>query len=104
MAESVFPDGQPDSFWGKGMRQGLSDAVRRVPAVQAAVQYTIPAEDAMQRVRNGERPQLESREKHRRECYVVLAEGADAAEVEKTIVNLPHYFDDLDTTAHFIDL
>ncbi|HLS17065.1 MAG TPA: diaminopimelate dehydrogenase [Paenalcaligenes sp.] len=104
IAEAVLPDGQTDTFWGKGLSQGHSDAVRRVPGVQAAVQYTIPAEDAMQRVRNGERPQLESREKHRRECYVVLEEGADAAEVEKTIVNMPHYFADFDTTVHFIDL
>lgn len=104
MSEAVLPDGQTDTFWGKGLSQGHSDAVRRVPGVKAAVQYTIPVEDAMNLVRSGARPQLETREKHRRECYVVLEEGADAKEVEATIVNMPDYFADYDTTVHFIDL
>src|SRR5690625_1454073 len=104
LSEAVLPDGQTDTFWGKGLSQGHSDAVRRVPGVQAAVQYTVPIEAAMEQVRRGERPQLTAREKQDRECYVVLEEGADAAEVEKTIVNMPHYFADFDTTVHFIDL
>lgn len=104
MSEAVLPDGQTDTFWGKGLSQGHSDAVRRVPGVKAAVQYTIPVEDAMNLVRSGARPQLETREKHRRECYVVLEEGAEAKEVEAAIVNMPDYFADYDTTVHFIDL
>ncbi|HLR29249.1 MAG TPA: diaminopimelate dehydrogenase [Paenalcaligenes sp.] len=104
IAEAVLPVGQTDTFWGKGLSQGHSDAVRRVPGVKAAVQYTIPAEDAMNLVRSGARPQLESREKHRRECYVVLEEGANQEEVKDTIVNMPNYFADFDTTVNFIDL
>src|SRR5690625_1144837 len=104
IAEAVLPAGQTDTFWGKGLSQGHSDAVRRVPGVKAAVQYTIPAEDAMDLVRSGARPQLESREKHRRECYVVLEDGANQKEVEDTIVNMPNYFADFDTTVNFIDL
>jgi len=104
IAEAVLPAGQTDTFWGKGLSQGHSDAVRRVPGVKAAVQYTIPAEDAMDLVRSRARPQLESREKHRRECYVVLEDGANQKEVEDTIVNMPNYFADFDTTVNFIDL
>ena len=100
--EALLPQGQTYSFWGKGLSQGHSDAVRRVPGVAAGVQYTIPADDAIAAVRSGERPQLSTREKHRRECYVVLADGADAAEVEQAIVTMPHYFADYDTTVHFI--
>ncbi|HLS15381.1 MAG TPA: diaminopimelate dehydrogenase [Beutenbergiaceae bacterium] len=101
-AEALLPQGQTYSFWGKGLSQGHSDAVRRVPGVAAGVQYTIPADDAIDAVRRAEQPELSTRDKHRRECYVVLAEGADAAEVEQAIVTMPHYFADYSTTVHFI--
>lgn len=100
--EAILPDGATYTFWGKGLSQGHSDAVRRVPGVKAGVQYTIPSPAAMERVRSGSRPELTTREKHRRECYVVLAEGADPAEVERSIVTMPHYFADYETTVHFI--
>src|SRR5690625_1461140 len=103
LSEAVLPDGQTDTFWGKGLSQGHSDAVRRVPGVQAAVQYTVPIEAAMEQVRRGERPQLTAREKHRRECFVVLAEGADAETVRRAIIEMPDYFADYDTTVHFVD-
>lgn len=101
--EAILPDGDTYTFWGKGLSQGHSDAVRRVPGVKAGVQYTIPAADAIERVRSGSRPQLATKEKHRRECYVVLEEGADAAEVERLIVTMPHYFADFDTSVNFIN-
>src|SRR5690554_4633397 len=100
--EAILPVGATYTFWGKGLSQGHSDAVRRVSGVKAGVQYTIPAEEAIERVRNGELPELSTREKHKRECYVVLADGADAAEVEQAIVSMPHYFADYDTTVTFI--
>ena len=100
--EAILPEGATYTFWGKGLSQGHSDAVRRVPGVKAGVQYTIPAEAAIERVRNGELPELATREKHKRECHVVLAEGADAAEVEQAIVSMPHYFADYDTSVTFI--
>jgi len=100
--EAVLPDGDTYTFWGKGLSQGHSDAVRRVPGVKAGVQYTIPAADAIERVRSGSRPELATKEKHRRECYVVLEEGADATEVERLIVTMPHYFADFDTSVNFI--
>lgn len=100
--EAILPVGATYTFWGKGLSQGHSDAVRRVPGVKAGVQYTIPAEAAIERVRNGELPELATREKHKRECHVVLAEGADAAEVEQAIVSMPHYFADYDTSVTFI--
>jgi len=103
LSEAVLPVGQTDTFWGKGLSQGHSDAVRRVPGVKAAVQYTIPNAEAMDQVRSGARPNLTARDKHRRECYVVLQEGADAKEVEQAIVTMPNYFADSDTTVHFID-
>lgn len=103
MAEVMLPQGETYTFWGKGLSQGHSDAVRRVAGVKAGVQYTIPSETAMQRVRDGEMPVLSTREKHTRECYVVLEEGAVAAQVESTIVNMPDYFADYDTRVHFID-
>src|SRR5690625_510339 len=103
LSEAVLPDGQTDTFWGKGLSQGHSDAVRRVPGVQHAVQYTVPIEAAMEQVRRGERPQLTAREKHRRECFVVLAEGADAETVRRAIIEMPDYFADYDTTVHFVD-
>jgi diaminopimelate dehydrogenase len=102
LGEAILPDGETYTFWGKGLSQGHSDAVRRVPGVRAGVQYTLPAEEAIARVRSGERPQLTTREKHTRECYVVLEEGADAAAVEQAIVTMPDYFADYDTTVHFI--
>lgn len=100
--EAILPVGSTYTFWGKGLSQGHSDAVRRVPGVKAGVQYTIPAEAAIERVRSGELPELSTREKHKRECYVVLAEGADAAEVEQSIVSMPHYFAEYDTSVTFI--
>lgn len=102
MAEAVLAEGNTYTFWGKGLSQGHSDAVRRVEGVKAGVQYTLPSEDAMNRVRAGENPELATNEKHKRECYVVLEEGADAKEVEERIVTMPHYFEPYDTTVHFI--
>ena len=101
--EAILPEGETYTFWGKGLSQGHSDAVRRVPGVQSGVQYTLPSEEAIARVRSGEQPQLTTREKHKRECYVVLAEGADADVVRDSIVTMPDYFADFDTTVHFID-
>lgn len=100
--EAVVPEGETYTFWGAGLSQGHSDAVRRVPGVRAAVQYTIPSAEAMERVRGGEQPRLTARERHTRECYVVLEEGADAHAVEEKIVAMPDYFADYDTTVHFI--
>ncbi len=102
LGEAILPEGETYTFWGKGLSQGHSDAVRRVPGVKAGVQYTIPSEEAMERVRSGSLPQLSTREKHTRECYVVLEEGADARAVEQAIVTMPDYFADYDTTVHFI--
>lgn len=101
--EALLPEGDTYTFWGKGLSQGHSDAIRRVPGVKAGVQYTIPSEAAIKEVRSGTRPQLSTRQKHTRECYVVLAEGADAKAVEQAIVTMPNYFADYDTTVHFID-
>lgn len=101
--EAILPVGETYSFWGKGLSQGHSDAVRRVNGVQSGVQYTLPSESAMARVRGGEQPTLSTREKHTRECYVVLADGADADTVRNAIVTMPDYFADYDTTVHFID-
>ena len=101
--EAILPVGETYTFWGKGLSQGHSDAVRRVDGVKAGVQYTIPSESAMARVRNGEQPTLSTREKHTRECYIVLADGADADAVRNTIVTMPDYFTDYDTAVHFID-
>lgn len=101
---NVFlPDGADYTFWGTGISQGHSDAIRRIEGVVDAKQYTIPAEAALEAVRSGENPQLSTREKHLRECYVVLEEGADAALVEQQIKTMPNYFDEYDTTVHFID-
>ena len=101
--EAILPVGETYTFWGKGLSQGHSDAVRRVDGVKSGVQYTIPSESAMARVRNGEQPTLSTREKHTRECYIVLADGADADAVRNTIVTMPDYFTDYDTAVHFID-
>src|SRR5690625_1306284 len=100
--EALLPDGDTYTFWGKGLSQGHSDAVRRVPGVKAGVQYTLPSPAAMDAVRSGSRPELQTREKHQRECYVVLGGGASAAEVGGAIFSLPSYFADCDTTVHFI--
>ena len=102
MGEALLPDGATDTFWGKGVSQGHSDAIRRVPGVAGGVQYTLPAAAAVEQVRSGTRPQLSTREKHTRECFVVLKEGADAEAVRQAIVTMPHYFDEYDTTVNFI--
>ncbi|WP_027016062.1 diaminopimelate dehydrogenase [Comamonas composti] len=102
MGEALLPDGATYTFWGKGLSQGHSDAIRRVEGVAGGVQYTIPVDEAVDQVRSGVRPQLSTRQKHRRECHVVLAEGANAETVRQTIVEMPHYFDEYDTTVHFI--
>ena len=101
-ANAILPDGKDYTFWGKGVSQGHSDAIRRVEGVRDAKQYTIPVEAALEAVRNGENPELSTRQKHTRECFVVLEEGADAAKVEEEIKTMPNYFSDYDTTVHFI--
>ena len=101
-ANAILPQGEDYTFWGKGVSQGHSDAIRRIEGVKDAKQYTIPVETALQAVRNGENPQLSTREKHTRECFVVLEEGADAKKVEEAIKTMPNYFADYDTTVHFI--
>lgn len=102
MGEALLPDGETYTFWGKGLSQGHSDAVRRVDGVKAGVQYTIPSTEAIEKVRSGSRPTLATKEKHVRECYIVLEEGADEKLVEKTIKTMPNYFADYDTTVNFI--
>jgi len=99
---AILPDGTDYTFWGKGVSQGHSDAIRRIPGVKNAKQYTVPVEKALAAVRAGENPTLTTREKHTRECFVVLEDGADAAAVEKAIKEMPNYFADYDTTVHFI--
>ena len=101
-ANAVLPDGQDYTFWGKGVSQGHSDAIRRIPGVKNAKQYTVPVDEALAAVRAGENPQLTTRQKHTRDCYVVLEEGADAAQIEETIKTMPNYFADYDTTVTFI--
>ena len=98
----ILPDGKDYTFWGKGVSQGHSDAIRRVPGVKNGKQYTIPVESALEAVRSGANPELTTRQKHVRECFVVLEEGADAAAVENAIKTMPNYFADYDTTVHFI--
>lgn len=100
--ESILPDGETYTFWGKGVSQGHSDAIRRIDGVLDARQYTIPIEDAMNRVRAGENPKLTTREKHGRVCYVVAEDGADLERIEKEIKEMPNYFADYDTTVHFV--
>ncbi len=99
---AVLPDGKDYTFWGKGVSQGHSDAIRRIPGVKDARQYTIPVEEAVKMATSGERPELTTRQKHNRECFVVLEEGADPQKVEEAIVTMPNYFADYDTTVHFI--
>lgn len=98
----ILPDGNDYTFWGRGVSQGHSDAIRRIPGVLDARQYTVPVEAAMNAVRAGENPELTTREKHTRECFVVAEEGADLAAIEKQIVEMPNYFADYDTTVTFI--
>ena len=102
--ESVLQNGSSYTFWGKGVSQGHSDAIRRIEGVVDARQYTVPIESALERVRAGENPRLSTREKHLRECYVVAQDGADKARIEKEIKTMPNYFADYDTSVHFIDL
>lgn len=102
LGEALLPQGESYTFWGRGLSQGHSDALRRVPGVAGGVQYTLPAEDAIARVRAGENPELSTRERHTRECFVVLEEGADEDAVRAEIVNMPDYFAPYDTTVTFI--
>lgn len=102
MAGAILPQGQTYTFWGKGVSQGHSDAIRRIDGVLDGKQYTIPVEQALEAVRSGKNPELTTREKHRRECFVVAADGADQARIEKEIKEMPKYFSDYDTTVHFI--
>ena len=101
-AESILPDGKSYTFWGKGVSQGHSDAIRRIAGVVNAKQYTIPVQSALDAVRSGSNPDLTTREKHLRECFVVAEEGADLARIEREIVTMPNYFADYDTIVHFI--
>ena len=101
-ANAILPNGADYTFWGKGVSQGHSDAIRRVEGVKDGKQYTIPVESALEAVRSGANPELTTRQKHTRECFVVLEEGADAKKVEEEIKNMPNYFADYDTTVNFI--
>ena len=101
-ANCILPEGNDYTFWGKGVSQGHSDAIRRIDGVKNGKQYTIPVDSALAAVRNGENPELTTRQKHTRECFVVAEEGADKARIESEIKNMPNYFSDYDTTVHFI--
>lgn len=101
-SESVLPDGTSYTFWGPGLSQGHSDAIRRVPGVAGGVQYTLPVQQVIDEIRSGATPELTTRQKHRRDCYVVLEEGADAEKVREAIVTMPNYFADYDTTVTFV--
>ena len=101
-AEAILPNGKGYTFWGKGVSQGHSDAIRRIDGVLDAKQYTIPVESALTAVRSGKNPELSTREKHLRECFVVAKEGADLERIENEIKTMPNYFADYDTTVHFI--
>lgn len=101
-ASAVLPNGKDYTFWGKGVSQGHSDAVRRIDGVLDCRQYTIPVPEALERVRSGDDPALSTREKHTRECFVVAEEGADLERIEREIKTMPNYFADYDTTVHFI--
>jgi len=102
LTEAVLPDGRTYTFWGSGVSQGHSDAIRRIDGVRNAIQYTVPVEEAIEKVRAGGNPELTTREKHVRICYVVPEEGADLKRIEREIKNMPHYFADYDTTVNFI--
>lgn len=102
LSGAILPQGNDYTFWGKGVSQGHSDAIRRVTGVKNAIQYTIPIDDAVESVRNGKNPELSTRQKHLRECFVVAEEGADKAKIEADIKNMPNYFADYDTIVHFV--
>ena len=102
LGRCILPEGADYTFWGRGVSQGHSDAIRRIEGVLDARQYTVPVEEALTQVRSGENPQLTTRQKHTRECFVVAAEGADLERIRKDIVTMPNYFADYDTTVHFI--
>ncbi len=102
--EAILPDGRDYTFWGKGVSQGHSDAIRRIDGVADARQYTVPVDAALESVRRGEMPDLSTREKHTRECFVVAKEGADLSRIENEIKTMPNYFADYDTTVHFISM
>jgi diaminopimelate dehydrogenase len=102
LAEAVLPEGKHYTFWGRGVSQGHSDAIRRIKGVKNAVQYTIPIEEAIEKVRSGSNPDLTVREKHIRECYVVAEENADKKAIENEIKSMPNYFADYDTIVHFV--
>lgn len=102
MAEAILPDGENYTFWGKGVSQGHSDALRRIEGVKGAVQYTVPIEDAVEKVRSGANPELSTSEKHLRVCYVVAEEGYDKGKIEETIKSMPNYFADYETEVNFI--
>ena len=101
-ANAILTNGKDYTFWGKGVSQGHSDAIRRIKGVKDGKQYTIPVESALEAVRSGKNPELTTREKHTRECFVVAEEGADLARIENEIKTMPNYFDEYDTTVHFI--
>ena len=103
-ANAYLPVGADDTFWGKGVSQGHSDAIRKIDGVLDAKQYTIPVEEALTKVRSGSNPELTTREKHIRECFVVAKEGADLKEIEEKIVTMPNYFADYNTIVHFISM
>ena len=102
LGQAILPCGNDYTFWGKGVSQGHSDAIRRIAGVKDARQYTIPVDEALTKVRNGENPELTTRQKHTRECFVVAEDGADLKAIEEQIVTMPNYFADYDTTVHFI--
>ncbi|GKU78101.1 diaminopimelate dehydrogenase [Paenibacillus sp. L3-i20] len=102
LAGAILPEGKEYTFWGKGVSQGHSDAIRRVPGVKGGVQYTVPVEEVIDRIRGGETPELATREKHLRQCYVVAEDGADQEVIREAIVTMPNYFADYDTTVEFI--
>lgn len=103
-ASAILPEGKDYTFWGRGVSQGHSDAIRRIEGVVDAKQYTVPIDAAVAKVKNGEMPELSVREKHKRECYVVVADGADKEKIEKEIKTMPHYFDEYDTEVNFISM
>lgn len=103
-SEAILPSGNSYTFWGKGVSQGHSDAIRRINGVLDARQYTIPCDDALEAVRSGKNPELTTRQKHTRECFVVAADDADKARIEHEIKTMPNYFSDYDTTVHFISM
>ena len=103
-ANVLLPNGKDYTFWGRGVSQGHSDAIRRIKGVVDAKQYTVPIKSVVDRIKNGETPDLTTREKHTRECFVVVEDGADKNKIEQEIKTMPHYFDEYDTTVHFITL